>query len=502
MKRRLASPALLLCLAMLVAATATAQLPAETPSPNPSQTPAGPDINELPASLQLLATQLPDGTPVSNHLRLGGPALDALLASGDLALDWQLIPDDVSDHHFLYRLVLSNTSGQSLDPGDELMLQIGPGLGEYPVEGLGIAERLYSFVEPFAWQDGDLHRFPAGDNNAEWQPLDVDAAWAGLHSRYNALTMEPLSGAVIGMRYRSSSAELPGLPGRYLPALGVLLDASELAPDEQREWQFSIFAGPKTRDNLAATARASNYQALLFPSLWQWMRQLSFGLLWLLGAIHALVPSWGLAIILLAVLVRMLMYPVARRALQSQAAFAEVQKKIQPELQRIKREYKGGEQSEMILDLYKTHRVSPLAGLKPLLIVMIQIPVFVALFHVLGSAWELRDANFLWMDTLAEPDRLFAFGFDVPLLGAWFNLMPVLMALTTLATIKLSPAPAADAAASRRQTFFQVLMALGFLLLFYPFPAGMVLYWTMANVLHLLQQLAVERWRRHRSHAA
>lgn len=456
--------------------------------------PPAPD--ELPEPLRNLVTLSTDGNPVSEHLRLSGPGLDELLASGALALEWEL-SEGGSSHHFHYRLILHNTTGQQLDAGDGFILQIGPGLGEYPVEGLGIAERLYSFVEPFAWHDGELQRFPADESHASWQPIDGDVAWAGLHSRYKALILEPLSGQAGQAVYRSTGEAQPGLPERYLPTLGIVLDATGMAPDERREWQFLIFAGPKTRDNLAATAQASSYQALLFPSLWQWMRALSFGLLWLLGAIHALVPSWGLAIILLAVLVRLLMYPVARKALQSQAAFAEVQKQIQPELQRIKREYKGGEQSEMILDLYKAHKVSPLAGLKPLLIVMIQIPVFVALFHVLGSAWELHDAGFLWMDTLAEPDRLFSFGVDVPLLGAWFNLMPVLMAVTTLATIRLSPAPAADAAASRRQTFFQVLMALGFLLLFYPFPSGMVLYWTMANVLHLIQQLLVEHRRTH-----
>jgi len=442
---------------------------------------AHPGVDELPAPVRALVTTLPDGTPVSQHLRL--------IVADDIEVRWQLSDGD-SEHHFHYRLSLHNTTDHTLDPDSIVMLQLGPGLGEYPVEGLGIAERLYSFVEVFAWRDNELLRFPADDAESGWQELDGEVVWAGLQSRYFALLLEPLRGEVQHLRYRRSSDGLPGLPGRYLPVTEFVLDTSALAPGEQREWQFMLFAGPKTRTTLASTAQASSYQPLLFPSLWQWMRGLSFGLLWLLAAIHTLVPSWGLAIILLAVLVRLLMYPVAKRALKSQAEFAEVQKSIQPELKRIKREYSGGEQSEMILDLYRTHNVSPLAGLKPLLIVMIQIPVFVALFHVLGSAYELRDAGFLWMSTLAEPDRLFAFGMDIPLLGGHFNLMPFLMAFTTLLTIRLSPAPAADASAQRRQTFFQVLMALGFLLLFYPFPAGMVLYWTMANVLHLAQQLA------------
>jgi YidC/Oxa1 family membrane protein insertase len=120
--------------------------------------------------------------------------------------------------------------------------------------------------------------------------------------------------------------------------------------------------------------------------------------------------------------------------------------------------------------------------------VLIQLPIFIALFNVLGQVFELRDASFLWIATLAEPDRLFALGFDIPILGGYFNLLPVLMAVSTLAAIGMSSPPAEDAGAKKRRTMMLVLMALGFFVLFYPFPAGMVLYWTMANVLHTMQQ--------------
>ena len=109
---------------------------------------------------------------------------------------------------------------------------------------------------------------------------------------------------------------------------------------------------------------------------------------------------------------------------------------------------------------------------------------------MLGSAYELRDAEFLWMETLAEPDKLFAFGISLPLVGDYFNALPVLMAMSTLAALKLSPPPAAGPPARRRQNAILVAMTLGFFALFYPFPAGMVLCWTAANVLHIVQH----RW--------
>jgi len=110
---------------------------------------------------------------------------------------------------------------------------------------------------------------------------------------------------------------------------------------------------------------------------------------------------------------------------------------------------------------------------------------------VLGQVFELRDASFLWIDTLAEPDRLFALGFEIPLLGSYFNLLPVLMAASTLMMIGMSSTPAAETENKKKQIWPLLLMTLVFFVLFYPFPAGMVLYWTMANVLHLIQQWVV-----------
>ncbi|QOC23741.1 YidC/Oxa1 family insertase periplasmic-domain containing protein [Wenzhouxiangella sp. AB-CW3] len=389
--------------------------------------------------------------------------------------------------HTLHLQITVTNQGGSETNLDGLGLSLGPGLGEEPIDGLGMAAALYSFVDTIGLVDGRIQR-PARPEPGETLSLGelAGAEWLGLYSRYFALLLKPDDPTTIN----SASAALPApdsssLPARYLPGLMLELDEASLAAGESREWEFTVFAGPRSRQ--AVAAGEADFSDVLFPGLWQWMRYLCFGLLWLLEVLFALIPSWGLAIIVLAVLVRLAMYPLARRALAGQHAFAEVQRRIQPEIAEIKQRYKGGEQSERILELYEKHDVSPLAGLKPLLIVLIQIPVFIALFHVLGQAFELREAPFLWIETLAEPDRLFSMGLSLPFFGQYFNLLPVLLAITTLMTLKLSPAPAADATAQRRQNIFLVIMALGFFLIFYPFPAGMVLYWTAANILHIAQ---------------
>ena len=226
---------------------------------------------------------------------------------------------------------------------------------------------------------------------------------------------------------------------------------------------------------------------LLFSGLWGWMEWLCLGLFRLLAFIHYVVPDWGLSIILLALIVRIVLYPLSKKAMTSQLEFVAAQKEMLPELQEIKKTYKGGEQSERILQLYKAHHVSPFAGLKPLGIVLIQLPILIALFQVLGTAEELRDAGFLWIDSLAQPDKLFAFGFNIPLLGNYFNILPVLMAGFTLLSFKLAPAPTAEKKEQGLQNVFLIAMTLMFFFLFYSFPAGMVLYWTFANIFHIAQ---------------
>lgn len=451
-----------------------------------------------------------DDESISRHLLISIPGIentvwqktkiaDGLLfqtqsLDGSFAVK-QIIKAGAGDFRLDVVIEIINLSDSQLILDVPIQLTVGPGLGEQFVEGLGFAEKLYSFVQPLALIDQEVRffdddEFPSPERNI----VKGDIEWGGLQSRYFALLIKPEKIKGADFVFQTVSApEKNHLPSRYFPVAGFNIPIKSLEANATQVFRYSVFAGPKSR--FALRSETAAYTEILFSGLWQWMRALSFGLLFAMETIHKMVPSWGLSIILLAIFVRILMYPIARRALMSQAAFVEVQKKIQPELALIKREYRGEEQSERILNLYKAHNVSPLAGLKPLLIVAIQIPIFVALFHVLGQAYELRDANFLWIATLAEPDKLFSFGFDLPIIGSNFNLLPFLMAITTLLTIKLSPAPAADESSQRRNVFFQVLMTLGFLLLFYPFPAGMVLYWTMANVLHLLQQFVVESYK-------
>lgn len=252
----------------------------------------------------------------------------------------------------------------------------------------------------------------------------------------------------------------------------------------------SLVSGCVVAKAANVAAPLSNEHSQMFSELWEWMRVLCFWLLALLRWLAGLTGSWGAAIILVAVLVRLVTYPLARRALVEQKRFNETQERLKPTLAHIKQNYKGGEQAERIIDLYREHKVNPAAGMKPLLIVLLQLPIFIALFQILRQAPELRNAPFLWLADLSQPDHAFAFGTQIPWFGSYFNVMPLIMVATIMLAAITAPGEGRGSSARKRH-WISGLMASVFFIAFYSFPAGLVLYWITTNLLHVMQQLLV-----------
>lgn len=207
----------------------------------------------------------------------------------------------------------------------------------------------------------------------------------------------------------------------------------------------------------------------------------------ILFIIYSFIPNWGFAIIALALLMRILLYPISKWAAKSQEAFTKAQNKISSELGIIKEKYKGGEQSERILRLYKKHNISPFAGLKPLIVILLQLPILLGLFQVLGSNEEFIDASFLWIDSLSEPDKLFNFGQNIPLLGEYFNLLPFLMSGVSLIPV-IKPVNSKSIKMSKNNSLLFGVVTIIFFFLFYSFPSGMILYWTCATAFQVFGQ--------------
>lgn len=201
-------------------------------------------------------------------------------------------------------------------------------------------------------------------------------------------------------------------------------------------------------------------------------------LLTTLNALHKVLRNYGVAIMLLTIIIRIVFWPITHKSTESMKKMSA----IQPLVAAVREKYKDNAQKQQqeIMALYKEHKVNPLGGCLPTLI---QIPVFIALFVVLRSAIELRFAPFLWVRDLSQPENLLAGLLPIPL-----NILPIIMAVTMVWQQKLTPS-AGDASQQKMMMIMPVMM----LVIFYNFAAGLALYWTTNQCLMIAQQLMMHR---------
>jgi len=198
--------------------------------------------------------------------------------------------------------------------------------------------------------------------------------------------------------------------------------------------------------------------------------------------------SWGVSILLFALIIKLLMLPVSLMTSKSQEKVSKISSQLQPKLKAIKSKYDGEEAHNKIMQAHKDLGVSPFYTLKPMLSFLIQIPILIAIFNALGEMPQLLNQSFMWFDDLSKPDRFMALNFHIPLLGEDLNFMPIIMTFITLLSTVFHTDKHASDHDNKKQKFKLYLMAVSFLLLFYPFPAAMVMYWAMANLLQFFQQ--------------
>jgi YidC/Oxa1 family membrane protein insertase len=223
--------------------------------------------------------------------------------------------------------------------------------------------------------------------------------------------------------------------------------------------------GPKNQKRLDEIAEGLGL-TVDYGFLW-WLAQPLFSGLTLF---HSLVNNWGYAIILLTILVKMLLYPLSAASFRSMAKM----RKLQPEMARLKERFGDDKQkfSQAMMDMYKKEGANPLGGCLPILL---QMPVFLALYWTLMESVELRQAPFLlWIDDLSVMDPYFV--------------LPILMGISMFLTQMMQPEPP-DPIQAKVFKFLPIMMTFFFLW----FPAGLVLYWLINNILSVLQQLYVTR---------
>lgn len=307
--------------------------------------------------------------------------------------------------------------------------------------------------------------------------------YIGIDVKYFAALVEPLGDQLKSQSVTSYRAQLiSSHTDKKFSDISVLLDAqAKLDPaggdGATVSQQYLLFAGPKRQDLLAGVSAEAivdfGYVDIIARSM-----------LWILNLFHSLGASYGVAIILLTVVVRMCMFPVSRHQAHNMQRMKELQPKIKELQAKHANDKEGMARAQM--ELFRKHNYNPLSGCLPL---FLQLPIFIGLYTALSSSVDLRMAKFLWIDNLASPDALFPLGFVVPFFG-WtdFNLLPIISTGLMFFQQKMMMPPPADEEQAMQQKMMNYMMVfMG--AMFYRVPAGLCIYFIASSVWGM-----VERW--------
>ncbi len=376
---------------------------------------------------------------------------------------------------YLIDLAVKIKNGSEMVLTDDLVLSL---ISKAPEE---IAR--YGFEGPCTLIDARLEKVKF-DDIEEKSNLKGNLRWIAVQDRYFLKSIIPkvTSEANFHLRLRNflklqNDRHLPikTLEAKYsVPINGI-------QPNVETNYEFALYMGPKNVKLLKSFGfdldKAINFGFFDF---------IAKPCLWLMNFLYTYIPNYGVAIIILTILIKILFWPLGNKSYKSMNEM----KKLQPLMAEIREKYKDDKKrmNEEVMNLYKTYKINPVGGCLPM---VAQIPVFFALYQMLYSAIELRHAPFFgWINDLSAPDRLFDFGIAIPFMQPPYGIpvLTIVMGATMLIQQKLTP-PAGDPAQAKMMMFMPII----FTVIFINFSSGLVLYWLINNVLGIAQQYYVTK---------
>ena len=298
-------------------------------------------------------------------------------------------------------------------------------------------------------------------------PMD----WIGYENNYFLQAVIPLETSGYQVVPRVLDAD------KGLIQVVYLTDPFQIEPDQEKSFKMRLYVGAKELGQLNLAEH--NLSGAVD---YGWFTFLAKPLLYVLKWFYGFLGNYGWAIILLTVLIKIVFWPLTHKSYQSM----QKMKKVQPKIAQIREQYKDDKEklNQELMNVYRTYKVNPMGGCLPM---VLQIPVFFALYRMLNGAVELRHEPFmLWINDLTAPDRLHV-GFEIPYLGG-IPVLTLLMGITMFIQQKMTPS-----AGDPRQEQIMLLMPVMFTVFFINFPSGLVLYWLVNNILSIAQQYWINR---------
>jgi YidC/Oxa1 family membrane protein insertase len=334
-------------------------------------------------------------------------------------------------------------------------------------------KRVYGFEGPSAFINDELEEVDI-DDIADKNTYTGGLKWVALQDRYFITSIIPAHAEEASMRLYVREGNL--VEAQYLNPV------SDIRSGTQQTHQYSLFFGPKSMKIMGELGHDLS-KALNFG----FFDILAKPCVWLMNKLYSVIPNYGIAIIILTLLIKAVLWPLGSKSYKSMSEM----KKIQPLMKEIREKHKNDKKkmNEEVMGLYRTYKINPLGGCLPM---VVQLPVFFALYRMLYQAIELRHAPFfLWIDDLSAPDRLFRFPIDhIPFMEPPYGIpvLTLIMGASMLLQQKMSP-PMGDPAQAKMMMFMPVI----FTVIFINFSSGLVLYWLTNNLLSIGQQYYIQK---------
>ena len=352
--------------------------------------------------------------------------------------------------------------------------------GELPPWGIvsGDKVRIPSHRMDYMTAEGAFGDIKADKKDSKFFLTPAPAVkWVALDNKYFAAILQSKTPFILNQRREYLNDGKDNYP---VIASGAWLGSIRLAPGESKSFDFNYYSGPKIIADLDAFDPSTSKVMHL---AWGPLDYLARLLLWLLIKFNALLGSYGWSIILLTLVVRLVFYPLTARG---NASMKKMQL-VQPKLKEIREKYKDNPQlmNSKMMELYRTEGVNPFGGCLPILL---QIPVFFALYATLDGAVELRQVSFFWCKDLAAADtvaRLPLYFFNLPI-------NPLVLAMTALMVLQQHMTPMSMDPVQKKM---MALMPIVMLFMLYDLPSGLTLYWTVSNLFSIIQLKLQQRSR-------
>ena len=333
--------------------------------------------------------------------------------------------------------------------------------------------RAYGFEGPSALINDSLEEVDT-DDIADKNTYPGTLKWVSLQDRYFMTSIIPAQAEEASMRLYVKEGKL--LESQYLNPV------SDIRPGTQQAYKYTLFFGPRSTKILDEAGHDLS-KALNFG----FFDIIAKPCVWLMNKLYSVIPNYGIAIIILTLLIKIVLWPLGSKSYKSMSEM----KKIQPLMKEIREKYKDDKKkmNEEVMGLYRTYKINPLGGCLPM---VVQLPVFFALYRMLYQAIELRHAPFfLWIVDLSAPDRLGHFAIDhIPFMEPPYGIpvLTIIMGASMLLQQKMSP-PMGDPTQAKMMMFMPVI----FTFIFINFSSGLVLYWLTNNILSIGQQYYIQK---------